>query len=108
MFYFDTIEVVAILLIVAGLPLVTTLVTGIICGIKMTGLNWWGGMMIGVASTVGIIIEMVLTYSWFNIDSVSKTLAYGIALLISAVALTAVLCYLWAFLVGRRSYWWRL
>ncbi len=108
MFHLDAGAIVGMLLIVVGLPLVTTVITGGICGVKMAGLNWWGGMMIGVACAFGTVIGMAITNAWFDLDSYISIFAYGIALLVSAAALTAALCYLWAFLVGRRSYWWRI
>ena len=107
MYHLDAGAIVGMLLIVVILPLATTLIAGGICGVKMTGLNWWGGMLLGVACAVGTTIEMVMviTYVRFDLDVYINPFVYGIALPVSTVILTTALCYLWAFLVGRRSYW---
>ena len=69
MYHMDAGAVVGVLLIVVGLPLVTTVITGGICGVKMAGLSWWGGIMIGVACAPGTVIGMAITNAWFDLDS---------------------------------------
>ena len=96
----------ASLAVVMLLPMITALIAGAISGAKMSGLNWVGGMVIGLVYAVGTAIGqlMVMTKARFDLHIIINPAAFMDAMQVSA-AITTALCFLWSFLVGRRSYW---
>lgn len=109
MYDFGAGAIAGYLLVVFVLPLATALGAGAICGVKMSGLNVWGGMLIGLVCAVGAVIGgvMIMTYVRFDLDINVNPAALMIAPAVSP-AITTALCFLLSFLVGlrrRRSYW---